>query len=715
MMKYFPKAVFASLLVVTTPSLIAYPEINAPFISAPRALAIPDIYSLSYDEVIDLLSCIESDSFEACSLEELTQINQLLSFLALEGAREIEKEGVAISIASLLQGDTYHYATDFNAPYAVQPAIFKGNSSEIALCKSWAEKKWDQTRKFVKKHKKEILIGAIIVVAVTVVVVTAVVISSSAAGVAAGGIAASMGEMDSGSSSLYPSNSDEKTPIPGKSLTSSLEEQISSFKEKVAPEQIAAILNSREISIEENGRMIGSLFTHKTVDALTHQARDNPFLSYELQDLRVNSHYPAPKWASSSPHTCIDQAFSTDYFPTWSSSTDLNTLSYQTRGDWALSSGYYNQAIQDFGRAIEIEPTHPDSYLGRGLAHFELNQFEESVSDFNTYSSLSQTLSSAADFSMGFAQGLPKGIYDSGEGMFLFLSDLAQHPIQTSEKVYDSLSTLSRLAKSGEWDLIAESLSPELHQLIHDWDILTHREKGELSGYAFGKHGADIFLPGATAKAAAKGALSAKELGAICKNLKSAEKVLVLETVAEGSIGVNAGEVITSTRKTLRAGEELGLTAKEMAALKQSGELERVIGKGRDFFAKNPEMQASYDLFKKAQDTLAPYVKQSMPETEIRALIHQSGILTFPRPVGIPENYLVKITKKGAGMEYIHPTKEKTSIRVMPGKVHSTNHCQQKPYVIQIKNGKTLDKFGNVVSPDSPEAHIPFHEFIYQD
>jgi hypothetical protein len=75
----------------------------------------------------------------------------------------------------------------------------------------------------------------------------------------------------------------------------------------------------------------------------------------------------------------------------------------------------------------------------------------------------------------------------------------------------------------------------------------------------------------------------------------------------------------------------------------------------------------------------------------------------------------VRITEKGAGMEYVHPTKQKTSIRVMPGASHSPNLCQQEPYVVQLIENKALDKNGNLVSPKSPEAHIPLKEFIYRE
>ncbi|MDE3046688.1 MAG: hypothetical protein KGJ02_08645, partial [Verrucomicrobiota bacterium] len=174
-------------------------------------------------------------------------------------------------------------------------------------------------------------------------------------------------------------------------------------------------------------------------------------------------------------------------------------------------------------------------------------------------------------------------------------------------------------------------------------------------------------------------------------------------------------EIVISARKTLAAGEDLGLTTKEIATLKQSGELEQVIGKGRDFFAGSPELQASYDLFNAAKTTLKPYVKKAMPEAEVRNLIQQNGVPTFQKPFGIPDNYLVRITEKGAGMEYFDPIQPKTSIRVMPGTPHSPNPRQQVPYVVQIKRGKTVDKFGKEVSSDALEAHIPLCEFVYKD
>ena len=104
-----------------------------------------------------------------------------------------------------------------------------------------------------------------------------------------------------------------------------------------------------------------------------------------------------------------------------------------------------------------------------------------------------------------------------------------------------------------------------------------------------------------------------------------------------------------------------------------------------------------------------------MPEGAARELIHQVGIPTFPRPEGIPKDFLVSISGKGAGMKYVHPTNEHTYVRIMPGKPHSSFSYQQRPYVNQRINGRSLDKNGKVILNDFPEAHMPLEEFIYRE
>jgi hypothetical protein len=560
--------------------------------------------------------------------------------------------------------------------------------------------------KFWKKHKKAILItAAVVAVAAAVVVIAVAAGGGAAAGAAAAGGAVGGAASSSQGSEEKPDSKPDPNQIPTPSTpidTPTISYPFETFDPTAYP---------GKITFGESGVHF-----------------DNRFFSYDEILLTP----PSNSWVTQHWLNSVDKFNAPPTFPHIPdgaisgqpiisdegehSSFDLNVLPYQIRGDWALSTGYCSQALEDFNKAIEMQPGDATSYLGRGAAHFELGQYDACIADYNQYTSIATKEFSLPDFSIGFAKGLPKGIYDSGEGMLMFLTDLVQHPIQTGSQVYESFTTLSSLVKSGEWETIGGALSPEVHELITQWETLPDSKKGELAGYAFGKHGADILLPGAAAKVVAKGSGAVKELGAVCKNLQSAEKVFVLEAVAEGgNAGIDVGEVITSAERALTAGEDLGLTVKQVAQLKQAGELEQVVGKGRDFFAGKPELQASYDLFKSAKEGLKPYIKAPMPEAQIRDLIHQQGIPTFAKPAGIPDNFLVRITEKGAGMEYVHPTRPKTSIRIMPGKRHSPNIAQQEPYVILTKDGKTYDKFGKIVPSDASEAHIPLCEFKYQD
>jgi tetratricopeptide (TPR) repeat protein len=515
------------------------------------------------------------------------------------------------------------------------------------------------------------------VVAVTVVVVAAVAISSSAASAAAAaaggavtGVENSTGTPTGSSSSTHEGkgySGPNETPC-SESLTSSLQTQVSTFKETIAQEQFAAICESNGISMEENGRIIGSLFAHKAVDSLTNSFAQNPTFANELKDFGFNSQYPTPRWLQTypdsskiMPHTSIDLAFSTDYTTSYAGNFgDLNAMSYQVRGDMALSSQCYAQAVQDFGNAISLDPTNPILYLERGIANFELGNYEQSIADYPQFVDKKAEPFSVTDFSLGFAKGVPKGAYESGKGALLFLSDFITHPVQTSRQVVDSISQLATLVRNDEFGIVAEALSPELHQLVTQWDNLPSGTRGELAGYAVGKLGTDLLAPGAVVKIASKSTASAKELIAVCKNLQIAQEALVLETAAGIGVPVKVGEIVEMGKRTVNLGEELGFTAQEMGQLQKAGKLESAVSSACEYLS--PEWKKSFELFDKAQKFLKPY-KGFMPEPQARELIHQTGIKTFPRPSGIPENYRVKLSDNGAGMKYVHPTDEGTYTR----------------------------------------------------
>ena len=299
-------------------------------------------------------------------------------------------------------------------------------------------------------------------------------------------------------------------------------------------------------------------------------------------------------------------------------------------------------------------------------AYFAVGEYDLSLDDYQQYVEQKPApLTYAIDFSLAFAKELPRGIKESGSQLSSFAYDIITHPIDTATEVGKAFAFLSSLVYSSEWEVIGQVLTPEIFELVTKWDTLSPEEQGSLSGYAFGKYGSDIFIPGAAVKLASKGA---KSLTAACKSFKNAEQVLVLEGLAQSS------------------------------------------GKS---FINEQTISHSIVKHKRAQEFLKPYSKGYLTEHQARQLIHQAGLETFPRPKGIPENYRVKITDKSGGMKYVHPEIEQTFIRVMPGKPHSPFLHQQKPYVVQMKNGKTLDKFGKEVPASSPEAHIPMDEFIF--
>jgi len=619
------------LLIVTMPTAFAVPSDLFPICLKRierKPIKIPDLNTLSYDEVVDLLQKIESGYLgDDPSREDVNRINEFLAFLAMEGVTDREKPTMISAIAELFHESDLEYASlsDLEVEYTLTPAIFSG-TKDITLCKSksWIKRQAKATRKFIKKHKKAIIIGAIVVVTVGVVVVTAVAISSAAAGsaIAAGSAALASGE----------------------SLVSSLKEEISTFKENVAQEQFAAISGSNGVSIEDNGRIVGSIFAHKTVDTFSEKISENPALAQELTDLGFNTTFPTHIWSNNfiTPHDSTDLAFSTDYasIPSWNGS-NLNTISYQARGDWALSSGYYTQAAQDFSNAIERDPSNSIFFLGRGVANFELGQYDSCVADYNSYiAKTSPQEFSWTDFSLGFAKELPRGVYDSGEGLLLFLADLATHPFQTSKQVYESFENLSRLAKSCEWGSIGETLSPEVSRLVADWDVLSDRERGELSGYAFGKLGADMLIPGATAKIAKSGVAAAKELSTICKNLHIAQETLVLETAAGIGNNIKLAEVVRSGQTMLALGEEIGLDALEIAQLKQIGKLESTIHKGLEKIVS----QSESDVLKTAL-TQNKHIKMVKDYLDKPAKEIQKGISSYEKLISLHKDKIINPAK----------------------------------------------------------------------
>ena len=722
----------ASVLLVTTPPMLVYPQNLSPNVFQVQKVnseenKVNSDYVLSYDDMIRLFDEIESGELEKkCTPHKLEKIKQLLAFLASEGAiPDNSEESLSLDddIEELLNGEDHSYqdAFSFAAPdeyqYMIIPAVLNGHG-DVILCKSWAKKKWDQIRKFAKKHKKELIIGAIVVVA-TVTIVGVAAVAPAAAAVAGGAaVADSISSSEKKAEEVSEPSSAMAATHEAPILKSTIDDQVSSLKETIMQNQFFQPQNEengqQNLSWEENGRVLGSLFAHESLNNIQNQIPYHAGLAQEIQDIHSKYTFPLQGVTDVSiGHSEIDRKFSTDYaylFSNQEADVDL----YQVRGERALEFGYYNQAVQDFGRAIEANPTNPISYLERGVAHFALGQYDLSLEDYKQFTFEAQKTYplSIEEFSAGFTRGLPKGAYEAGKGLLLFLIDFVKDPIYTTWHTIEGFAMLALLARNDEWKIIGEMLVPEAFELVNQWNDLSSDERGELTAFALAKHGTNIFLPGTLSKLASMGLKSGPQLAAVFRKLQIAQDTLVLETATGIGNAAKIAEVVEAGQQTAFFAEELGVSAREMGQLKQAGKLEATLANKYEHL--NISMQESIALHNRAREILKPYAKKPMPEFKVRELINETGIQTFPRPNGIPENYFVTISDKGAGMKYVNPQNTHTYVRIMPGKSHSPFPYQQKPYVNQRINGKSLDKNGSVVPNESPEAHIPLEEFVYR-
>ncbi len=595
-MKKYQTCIHLLLLLITPFSLVHPEEIFLPlsnqFVSKVVSWEPPE----TYDEILELIKEIELDDFEKrYSEKDLQKITDFLIFLARQGILPGEEEKAAElegDIEELFLEKEYQpaYFSEGSHKLCIEPAILYPEARPSIELVGKISKSWKSTKKFVKKHKKAVIIGIVVIVVVVSIGVGVAVASSSAAAAAA--------IVDSETSKPVVSNpSSNSSEPPLKDICTAreeMEETAYSFKEQlVSAKTFSSNQEGSELPPEETARIMGAVFAHEILE-LFQEHNKNPEFFYENRKTSMEDSFEEKETAKDLAHLEVDRRFSTEYGKTFSETNQgFNYSVLEKRGDLARSKGYYFQAIHDFSEAIEINPENPELYLRRGNTYFDMGHYDHSLEDFKRFTDINRDLSrkiplSLSQFTVGFAKGLPKGVYESGEGILLFLTDFVVHPVHTSKQVIESFSALVDLVKNDEWGLIGESLSPEVSQLIKEWDILPSDKRGELAGYAIGKHGADILIPGTLAKVASKSVKKAKQLSTVCKNIKKAEEMLLLETAVEmGSTKV--GEVINLGKANRFIGEELGFTSREIGHLKQAGKLEGAIdGACESLLAKSP-------------------------------------------------------------------------------------------------------------------------------
>lgn len=552
----------------------------------------------TYDQVMQMLVDLESGVLESSySVIELEKLNNYLANLAKAGMLPGQAERNMLleeSIYDLMYGEDnlFELTLDNISENIISFAILQDGLNEYFLQHAKSTKAWRKTKEFAKKYKKELIVGAAITLAVVSIVVIAIASASSERtqtneeSMADAENTSSESDKPSESSS-YASNISESPSH----FHSVIEEEITDVKKYLVEEGFVQTSDTGvHFPLEETGRVIGSAFAHNSLNHIQGLLA-HPEISEEIQDLALQYNIllcpDATNNTGAVNHHEIDKRFSSNGAPLFSNpkqETNFDSLAYQIRGEVARSSGYYDQAIHDFSKVIEKKPQDPMPYLERSISYFDKGEYDRALEDFHQYTihmdnGPEKTEFCVKEFAMGFARGLTDGVYDSGKGTLAFLSDFVVHPIHTAKQEYEALSTLVKLAQEDEWELIGEALSPEIHQLILEWEILPSEKRGELAGYAFGKHGADIFTPVAIAKVASKSAKIAQELETICKNMQIAEKTLIIETATEIGNSVKAAEIIEANQKTISITDRLGSSAYETEQLKRAQILETNVSK----------------------------------------------------------------------------------------------------------------------------------------
>lgn len=445
----------------------------------------------SYHNILQLIQDITDGAIQDKSPEQLEQINRILAFLVEQGSLTGDPAAVQQDISELLSLHTTPYGYNYTRPGAI-------------LCGNWVKKQWKRTTKFVKKHKTALIIGAAIVVAVIVI-----------AGITYGATTAA-------GSTIASSAPEQKEPTKTPNVPSSSQKQIDSIKQTVANLADEEILEpiDPDFSLEDNARILGELLVYQSLDQITEQN-----------------------------HQDIQKAFSGNYLSNIPDTTkSFQENLHQIRGEYALDRQYYEQALYDFNKVIETNPSNSDAYLSRASAYERIGDYPAAITDYRHYlATAKHTWDCTIDFSVGFTKGFAIGIKDAGVELGGFVADVVIHPINTSADIWKSCTLLRELATSAEWSTIGGALSPDAHKLITSWDTLSMKERGEYAGHAFGKHGGDFFIPGATSKVVSAGLSEIKQLGKICKIVKNAERSLVLEGLIEEGAAVAAkGDIALS-------------------------------------------------------------------------------------------------------------------------------------------------------------------------
>lgn len=338
------------------------------------------------------------------------------------------------------------------------------------------------------------------------------------------------------------------------------------------------------------------------------------------------------------------------------------------KGLTELEAGYYADAVLTLTDLIEKNPTHKEAYFERAIAHFENGEFDKSLSDYLQSKTEEPEKQENNQFSLDYASGLLEGISKGFQEEFAdslpawasitalgLWTTFNTAPVPHAKIVSATLSCIAAAAVY----LTADRVVGELKELVANWDQLSEKERGALSGYILGKYGTDVFTCAGSAK-----------LAETYRNLKTANQALTLDLALANESNV--------------------------AALKTKYQKVEKFNQDQAFIQTN-------------------FGRKFYPEHEIRDNLTKMGYNVPKSPKGLPENCVTRYSDRGCGISYHDPQKANyNSDRLMPGKPHSPHSKQQTQYILQKRNGHYLDANGKIVHKDSIHAHINPEEYVFR-
>lgn len=491
------KILISLLLLLATPMHLSYPQ------AIGQEKILPDT-SLSYDETLALLASIESGVIEEASTpEELEQIMHFVASLARKGLLpEDSEEDLSRDIAELLDEAEGFALLRSSGAHHIFPAIGDG-CADTMLCKSWIHKQWKKTKKFIKEHKKAIIIGAAIVIAAAIVV--AAVAAAPAAAAGAVGAAGATGALTSSSN-----------------VATAMEEKAIAFKDTLSKEELVSS-QQQGFALEEKVRTLGSLFSHESLYSIDQELASSKIL------------HPG--------HSLLDSAFSTDYTYQFvdPGNADFRTLSYRALGEAALETRNFPEALEYLNHAIALDPNLPITYLDRGFAHLANGDSASAVKDYRHF--IDKNESQIASPGKSFSDGLLRGIRESPAGFLHEVAGMITSPTCTATQIMESFAILSQVARSSAWESTSQALVPEARALVAEWEAMPHCTREDLAGYVFGKHGGNLFVRGQVGTAV-------KERSTAYIALKKAKQMLALETASAAGMGSKVADAVQSSLKS---------------------------------------------------------------------------------------------------------------------------------------------------------------------